>query len=84
MIEKTRSLTVFLYVHQLTLALMREFTNLRELIRQEITRFAIDFLNLSCLISEKLQLAAMVSSTKWDDNRWSKTEKGRATKATLF
>ena len=83
-IEKARSLTVFLYAHHSTLALMREFTNRRDLVRPGITRFATTFLSLSCLVDKKSQLAAMVSSTKWDDNRWSKTEKGRVTKATIY
>ena len=81
-IEKVRSLTIFLYAHHSTLSLMREFTNRRDLVRSAIIRFATAFLSLSCLVDKKSQLAAMVSSTKWDDNRWSKTEKG--TKATIY
>jgi hypothetical protein len=83
-IEKARTLTVFLYAHHSTLSLMRSFTNRRELVRPGVTRFATTFLSLSCLVDKKSQLAAMVSSTKWDDNKWSKTDKGRATKATIY
>ena len=73
-IEKARSLTIFLYTHHSTLAFMCEFTNRRYLVQPGITRFVTTFLSLSCLVDKKSQLAAMMSSTKWDDNRWSKTE----------
>lgn len=72
-IEKAKPLMVSLYMHQSTLALMCEFTNRRELIYWWITRFATTFLNLSSLVKRKSQLVPMISSTKWDDNKWLKT-----------
>ena len=83
-IEKARSISVFIYSHISTLALMRKFTNRRELVRPGVTRFATSFLSLGCIIDKKMQLASMVSSPDWDENRWSGTVKGRAVKQTIY
>jgi len=84
MIEKARSISVFIFSHISTLALMRKFTNRRELVRSGVTRFANSFLSLGCIIDKKMQLASMVSSPDWDENKWSSTVKRRAGKKTIY
>ncbi|CAH1419481.1 unnamed protein product [Lactuca virosa] len=50
--DQAKKLTIFIYAHHKTLAMMRSYTNKREIIRPRVTRFASAFLTLQSL-SEK-------------------------------
>ena len=52
-IENARSISVFIYSHISTLALMRKFINRRESWFVRMTRFATSFLNLGVLLTRK-------------------------------
>ncbi|CAA0833515.1 hAT transposon superfamily protein [Striga hermonthica] len=45
-IEQAKTLTIFLYAHHKTLAMMRSYTKRRDIVRPGVTRFASSFLSL--------------------------------------
>lgn len=51
-IERARSLAIFLYSHHRTLILMCKYTHKRDLASLDVTRFAIIFLRLRCLVDK--------------------------------
>ena len=61
-IDKVKSFTIFIYAHQKTLALMREFTK-KEIVRPGVTRFATSFLTLQSLLDKKSRIK------KYDDRQ---------------
>jgi hypothetical protein len=76
-IEKAKALTIFIYAHHKTLALMRKFTKKRDIVRPGVTRFATSFLTLQSLMEKKNELRAMVASDAWDQCKHSKSVKGK-------
>jgi len=58
-IDQAKSLTIFIYAHHRTLALMRKYTKKRDIVRSGVTRFASNFLTLQSLYEKKEQLRAM-------------------------
>ena len=50
-IGQAKALTIIIYGHHKTLALMRKFTKKRDIIRPGVTRFAFSFLTLPDRIS---------------------------------
>jgi hypothetical protein len=64
-IDQAKALTIFIYSHHRTLALMRKYTKKREIIRPGVTRFASNFLTLQSPY-EKDQLRMMSQSEEWD------------------
>ncbi|CAN6552248.1 unnamed protein product [Malus baccata var. baccata] len=71
-IDKPKTLTIFIYAHHKTLALMRKHTKKRDIIRPGVTRFATSFLTLQGLMDKKKRL------------EWLLTTKGKATYATIL
>ena len=65
-IDQAKSLTVFIYAHHRTLALMRKYTKKRDIVRPGVTRFASNFLTLQSLYEKKEQLRAMSQCDEWD------------------
>ncbi|XP_020268539.1 uncharacterized protein LOC109843955 [Asparagus officinalis] len=64
-IEKARALTVFIYGHTRTLALMRKCTRRKDIVRPGTTRFATSFLTLGSLLEKKDALMAMFNSDEF-------------------
>ncbi|XLS65678.1 hypothetical protein HN51_025652, partial [Arachis hypogaea] len=76
-IKRAISLVSFTYSHSSTLAMLRHFTNGKELVRHAVTRFATSFLSLERLYEEKGNLRRMFTSDEWAKNKLSKEAKGR-------
>ena len=81
-IDQAKSLTIFIYAHHRTLALMRKFTKKREIVRPGVTRFASNFLTMQSLY-EKEQLRKMSQSDEWEKINHVKSAKGVQAAATL-
>ncbi|XP_025617245.1 uncharacterized protein [Arachis hypogaea] len=58
-------------------AMLRHFTNGKELVRHVVTRFATSFLSLKRLYEEKENLRRMFTSDEWAKNKLSNEAKGR-------
>ena len=82
-IDQAKSLTIFIYAHHRTLALMRKFTKKREIVRPGVTRFASNFLTLQSLYEKKEQLRKMSQSDEWEKISHVKSAKGVQATATL-
>ncbi|CAA0809321.1 hAT transposon superfamily protein, partial [Striga hermonthica] len=83
-IEQAKALTIFIYAHHKTLSMMRSYTKRRDIVRPGVTRFASSFLSLQSLMEKKAQLRAMFTSSEWDECKWSKTVKGKASYNTVM
>ncbi|CAI9301632.1 unnamed protein product [Lactuca saligna] len=82
-LDQEKKLTIFIYAHTKTLAMMRNYTKKREIIRSGVTRFASAFLTLQSLFEKKEQLKHMFSSTEWEECKFSGMPKGRASYGTV-
>jgi hypothetical protein len=65
MLDQAKAFTIFVYGHTRTLDCMRHFTEEREIIRPEVTRFASTFLTLTIILEKKDQLRKMVVDSMW-------------------
>ena len=65
LISKAKTLTIFIYAHHRTLAMMRRFTKSRDIVRPGVTRFATSFLTLQSLMEKKEKLRLMFTSDDW-------------------
>ncbi|XP_077233649.1 uncharacterized protein LOC143875954 [Tasmannia lanceolata] len=83
-IEKAKALTIFIYAHHKTLAMMRKFTKKRDIVRPGVTRFASSYLTLQSLMEKKDKLRLMFSSEEWGECKWSKSTKGKAAMGTIL
>ncbi|CAH9140124.1 unnamed protein product [Cuscuta epithymum] len=83
-IDQAKTLTIYIYAHHKTLAMMRSFTKKRDIVRPGITRFATCFLTLQSLLEKKSQLKSMFGSDDWDQCNHSKTVKGKQALATVM
>ncbi|VVA98684.1 unnamed protein product [Arabis nemorensis] len=75
-IQAAKKITIFIYAHHKTLALMRSFTEKRDIVRPGVTRFASSFLTLQSLLEKRDKLTSMFSSSEWRKCIWSKHSKG--------
>jgi len=82
-IDQAKSLTIFIYAHHRTLALMRKFTKKREIVRPGVTRFASNFLTMQSLYEKKEQLRKMSQSDEWEKINHVKSAKGVQATTTL-
>ncbi|XP_076931764.1 uncharacterized protein LOC143597027 [Bidens hawaiensis] len=82
-IDEAKKLTVFIYSHHKTLALMRKYTKKRNIVRPGVTSFASAFLTLQSLLDKKSQLRQMFSSEEWVKCKLANKVKGRAAYATV-
>ncbi|MFS8002642.1 putative ribonuclease H-like superfamily [Helianthus anomalus] len=71
-IDQAKKLTVFIYSHHKSLALMRKYTKKRNIIRPGVTRFASTFLTLQSLSEKRVQLRNMFTSKEWEDCKLAK------------
>ncbi|PWA96008.1 hypothetical protein CTI12_AA029720 [Artemisia annua] len=83
-LDQAKKLTIFIYSHHKTLAMMRSFTKKRDIVRPGVTRFASSFLTLQSLNEKKEELRHMFSSTEWEECRFFNTVKGRTAYATVL
>ncbi|XP_018469619.1 uncharacterized protein LOC108841336 isoform X2 [Raphanus sativus] len=65
-IDKAKALTLFVYAHEKTFAVMRHDTKEKDVVRAGVTRFATTFLPLQSLLEKKQQLMSIFVSYKWD------------------
>ncbi|XP_019178166.1 PREDICTED: uncharacterized protein LOC109173393 [Ipomoea nil] len=82
-LDQAKALTIFIYAHHKTLAMMRTFTNKRDIVRPGVTRFAFSFLTLQSLAEKKIELRAMFSSNEWEACKFSKIAKGKVAHTTV-
>ncbi|XP_019152269.1 PREDICTED: uncharacterized protein LOC109149078 [Ipomoea nil] len=82
-LDQAKSLTIFIYAHHKTLAMMRTYTKKCDIIRPGVTRFASAFLTLQSLLAKKIELKAMFSSNEWEECKFANTIKGKASYATV-
>ncbi|XP_071728935.1 uncharacterized protein [Rutidosis leptorrhynchoides] len=75
-LEEARKITVFIYFHHMSLALMRKYTKKRNIVRPGVTRFASSIFTLQSLLEKKTQLRHMFLSEKWEKCSIAKTKKG--------
>ncbi|GKB04057.1 putative transcription factor/ chromatin remodeling BED-type(Zn) family protein [Tanacetum coccineum] len=83
-LDQAKKLTIFIYSHHKTLAMTRDFTKKRDIVRPGVKKFASSFLTLQSLSEKKEQLRHMFSSTEWEECRFSGTVKGKAAYATVL
>nr|GEU50409.1 hypothetical protein [Tanacetum cinerariifolium] len=81
-LDQAKKLTIFIYSHHKTLAMTRDFTKKRDIVRPGVKRFASSFLTSQSLSEKKEQLRHMFSSTEWEECRFFGTIKGKAAYAT--
>ncbi|CAI9299539.1 unnamed protein product [Lactuca saligna] len=62
-LDQAKKLTIFIYAHHKTLAMMRKFTNKRDIIRPGVTRFASAYLTLQ--IKGRSSHTLVTGSTFW-------------------
>ncbi|XP_071734865.1 uncharacterized protein [Rutidosis leptorrhynchoides] len=72
-----RKITVFIYAHHKSLALMRKYTMKRDIVRPGVPRFASAFLTLQSLLEKGVQLRQMFMSAQWEACNHSKKKKGK-------
>nr|KAJ0192420.1 hypothetical protein LSAT_V11C800400730 [Lactuca sativa] len=82
-LDQAKKLTIFIYAHHKTLAMMRSYTNKREIIKPGVTRFASAFLTLQSLSEKKEQLRHMFSSNEWEECKFFGKPKGIASYKTV-
>jgi hypothetical protein len=83
-IVKAKEMTIFLYAHHATLALMRLHTKRRDIVRPGVTRFASTFLTLQSLAAKRKQLREMCCSDTWEECKATRTKKGKMAHATIM
>nr|XP_043624823.1 uncharacterized protein LOC122596332 isoform X2 [Erigeron canadensis] len=83
-LDQAKELTIFIYSHNKTLAMMRKFTKKKNIVRPGVTRFASAYLTLQSLSQKKEQLRHMFSSPEWEECKFFNTVKGKATYAMVL
>ncbi|XP_038690695.1 uncharacterized protein LOC119989295 isoform X2 [Tripterygium wilfordii] len=73
-IQKGRKITTYIYSRTLLMSMLKHFTQGRDLIRPDVTRFAT---TLRCLSEHKASLMTMFSSSKWKGSEFVRTEEGK-------
>jgi Protein of unknown function (DUF 659) len=66
-VQKAQTITNFIYSHEWALNLMHEAINNQELLRPDITRFAINFIALQSIYTFKDTLLEMCLKPNWDE-----------------
>lgn len=77
-IDKAKALTMFIYAHEKTLAMVRDCTKERDIVRPGVTRFATTFSTLQSFLEKKQRLKSMFVSSEWERCNDSKYLKGRS------
>ncbi|XP_073040130.1 uncharacterized protein [Primulina eburnea] len=82
-LEKAKALTIFIYAHHRTLAIMRKYSKKSDIVRPGVTRFATSFLTLESFKDKKDQLRLMFTSDEWSKTKLRSSVKGKAAEATV-
>ncbi|KAB1217840.1 hypothetical protein CJ030_MR3G014750 [Morella rubra] len=77
-IEQARSITKFVYNHNVILNMVRRYTYGNDLVEPGVTRSATNFTILKRMVDLKHNLQAMVTSQEWMDCPYSKKTEGLA------
>ena len=83
-IEQAKAFNIFVYGHTGTLECMRYFTELKEIVRPGVTRFASNYLTLNSIQEKKDQLRKIVVHSRWDSLKDVKSKKGKNATATVL
>ncbi|CAI0545088.1 unnamed protein product [Linum tenue] len=76
-ISKGKKITNFIYARTNLIAMMKEFTNDRDLVRAGATRFATSYLSLARLSEQKGNLMTMFASEKWRKSSFASIQEGK-------
>ncbi|XP_057837206.1 uncharacterized protein LOC131047347 isoform X2 [Cryptomeria japonica] len=76
-VERARNVCKFVYNHSWVLALMRQYTEQKELTRPRITRFATNFLTLQSMVRSKSALRRMIVGEEWYSSSYATTPAGK-------
>ncbi|XP_057854140.2 uncharacterized protein LOC131064126 [Cryptomeria japonica] len=76
-VERARNVCKFVYNHSWVLALMRQYTEQKELARPRITRFATNFLTLQSMLRFKSALRRMIVGEEWSSSSYATTPAGK-------
>lgn len=75
-VDKAKIITKFIYRHGEILKLMRNHTQSYDLIKPSKVKFAVPFLTLENIVSEKENLKSMFMSSEWKTSVWASTPEG--------
>lgn len=78
MLEQAKSITRFIYNHNVILNMLRRHTYGVDLVDIGVTKSATDFMTLNRILSFKQHLQNMVSSEEWAESPYSKEPEGLA------
>lgn len=78
MLEQAKSISRFIYNHNIILNMMRRHTFGVDLVDIGVTRCATDFMTLNRMVSIKQHLQNMVNSEEWAESPYSKEPEGQA------
>ena len=67
-----QSIIRFIYNHTWAIALMRSYTG-REILRPDLTWFAMNYIALDSLFGKKVELRQMFVSPEWQQSRYART-----------
>ncbi|XP_059063142.1 uncharacterized protein LOC131039688 isoform X2 [Cryptomeria japonica] len=76
-VERARNVCKFVYNRSRVLALMRQYTEQKELARPGITRFATNFLTLQSMLRSKSALRRMIVGEEWSSSSYATTPAGK-------
>ncbi|CAL1413736.1 unnamed protein product [Linum trigynum] len=76
-ISKGKKISNFIYARTNLIAMMKEFTNDRDLVRAGATRFATSYLSLARLSEQKGNLMTMFASEKWRKSSFASIQEGK-------
>ncbi|KAI8535251.1 hypothetical protein RHMOL_Rhmol10G0159300 [Rhododendron molle] len=75
-ITKAKTLTVYIYRHTWVLNLVRKHTKNHNLARPAVTRFATTYLTLKSILTQRIGLRAMFTSSAWCNSSYARTRNG--------
>ncbi|KAJ0685123.1 putative transcription factor/ chromatin remodeling BED-type(Zn) family [Helianthus annuus] len=83
-IKKAMFVNGYIYNFVGLVNLMRKFTNMKNLHRPAVTRFATSFITLLQYYKMKNNLRKMATSQEWTDSKWAKDPKGKKVASILL
>ncbi|KAF1879810.1 hypothetical protein Lal_00039682 [Lupinus albus] len=75
-LEEAKTVTTFIYNHIWTVNLMKKYTEGRQIVRPDITRFATKFLQLQAIVDQKQGLNQMFNSEEFKKSKFYKQNNG--------
>ena len=83
-VEKAKSITKYMYNYTIVLNTMRKYTEGKEIVRPEVTRFATYFISLQSVAEQKINLKRMFLGPGWMTSKHSKALEGFEIVALVF